>query len=63
MSAYDFRVSSELVAQRPSLAGLLMAAMREADPVSLELLKRNWPQLWAELQERHTARPVPEERT
>jgi hypothetical protein len=56
MSRYhDYVVSRQIAAQDHPFYALLMAAMRKADSVNTELLKKAWPEVYNELQARYSA--------
>lgn len=55
MSLYDYRVSQQLEAADAPFYALVMAAMKRADHDNLELLKRAWPNVWRELEQRYHA--------
>ena len=52
MGYLDYRQAEELVAQRWSFAGLILAAMFLATDNNLEKLKTVWPDRWIEFQQR-----------
>jgi hypothetical protein len=55
MSLYDYRESLEISKEDPGFCALIMAAMRKADDVNVELLKAAWPETWSELFARYYA--------
>jgi hypothetical protein len=55
MSLYDYIMSLEIGKHDFPFYTLVMAAMRQADTDNLELLKKAFPETWAELAERYNA--------
>lgn len=55
MSLYDYETSRKLSADDAPFAALIMAAMRRADTFNAGKLRTAFPEIWAELQERHDA--------
>ena len=55
MSYYDYKSSTAIESFKISFYGIIMLAMRRADTDNLEILKRAWPEQWAELQSRYHA--------
>lgn len=55
MSRYDYMASMEIVQKDYPFYAMIMAAMRKADNINIEMLKRCWPDVWQELQERYYA--------
>jgi hypothetical protein len=53
MSLYDYRMCRQLAQQDPPFYALIMAAMRKADSINLAKLRREWPDVWAELDARY----------
>jgi len=54
MSYYDYRESLDIATQGHSFYALIMAAMRQADTLNLELLKTAFPGTWHELENRYS---------
>jgi len=52
-SRYDYEKGRELEANDTPFYALIQAAMRRADTGNLYKLQTAFPQVWAELQERH----------
>jgi hypothetical protein len=50
---FAYRASIALGKGDPSFYGLIMAAMRKADTRNAELLRRAFPEVWADLQARY----------
>jgi len=55
MSLYDYRESLEISKGDPGFRALIMAAMRKADDINVEILKTAYPEIWSELFARHYA--------
>lgn len=55
MSRYDYDFSMELVEIDPPFYGLVMAAMRRADPYNLRQLREGFPGIWEEMRMRYDA--------
>lgn len=55
MSLYAFKVALQLEKDNTDFYGLIMAAMMRADDFNLIKLKREWLQVWAELEHRYNA--------
>lgn len=55
MSQFDYAVSRDIEAKDYPFYALIMAAMRKADSVNSAKLRRVFPDVWAELQERYNA--------
>jgi hypothetical protein len=55
MSYYDYRMSSKIDSSKQTFYSLIMAAMRRADSQNVELMKRAWPEVWEELEQRYHA--------
>jgi hypothetical protein len=55
MSLHEYQVSLELEREGRPFYALIMAAMRGADSDNLERLRRQWPEVWAELRARYDA--------
>lgn len=53
MSRQDYLISRNISKDDPDFYALIMAAMRKADDYNLAKLKREWPDVWAELEERY----------
>jgi hypothetical protein len=55
MSLYDYNYSQQISLDDPPFYGLIMAAMRKADSDNIEKLRRAWPWVWQELEQRYHA--------
>ncbi len=55
MSHYDYEVSKIIASHDYPFYAIIMAAMRQADTTSIELLKAAFPSVWAELDVRYNA--------
>jgi len=55
MSLYDYQVSKEIVCDDHPFYALIMAAMRKADDVNLEKLRKAFPFVYNELMSRYNA--------
>ena len=55
MSYYDYIKGREIEAQDYPFYALIQAAMRQADDRNLEMLKRCWPEVYAELKQRYSS--------
>jgi len=55
LSLYDYLEGRKISEQDPPFAALIQAAMRKADTDNLEKLRREWPDIWNELQLRYNA--------
>lgn len=55
MARYDYASSAKLIENNPTFTALIMAAMRKADFVNAEKLKKAWPEIWKELYARYAA--------
>jgi len=55
VSRYEYIASQELEREGRPFYALIMAAMRGADSDNLERLRREWPEVWAELRARYDA--------
>lgn len=53
MSYFEYEVSMRLNAEDPPFYSLIMAAMRSADTMNAEKLRKAFPDTWAELQTRY----------
>ena len=56
MARYDYMRSARFLENDPTFTTLIMAAMRKADSINLEKLKKAWPEIWKALQARFHAR-------
>ncbi len=56
MSYYDYQKGKEIELRHYPFYAIIQAAMRQADNINEELLKRCWPEVWDELGARY-ARP------
>lgn len=52
---FDYEQSRRIAAFDPSFDAIIMAAMRKADTTNADRLRRSWPHLWDELQQRYNA--------
>lgn len=50
---FAYRASLELSRTDPPFYGLVMAAMRKADTTNAAILRRSFPDVWADLQARY----------
>jgi len=55
MTFYDYQKSKEIEAEAYPFYAIIMAAMRQADSTNLAELKRAFPDIFDELQERYNA--------
>ena len=55
MSRYDYERSKILAEADEPFYGLIMAAMRRADTYNQELLRRAFPDVWKEIEDRYNA--------
>ena len=55
MSRYDYLVGQKIEAEGYPFYALIQAAMRQADSTNIEKLRRAFPEVHAELQERYNA--------
>ena len=57
MSLYDYKIGRSIVTQYADdeFYGLIQACMRLADTDNLEKLKKEWPEVWEDLQARYNA--------
>jgi hypothetical protein len=55
MSLYDYKVSRQVTTKQYPFYSLVMAAMRRADDINMEKLKRAWPDVHEELTKRYNA--------
>lgn len=55
MSLYDYKQSISISSHDHPFYALIMAAMRQADDDNVEILKKAFPEVWDELQERYKA--------
>lgn len=53
MSLYDYKESQEI--SKYGFYSLIMAAIRKADSINLEILKRGWPGIYEEFSKRYHA--------
>jgi hypothetical protein len=55
MSLYDYRASCEISKTDPPFYALIMSAMRKADSINVIKLRREFPEVYAELDARYNA--------
>ena len=55
MSLFDYQTSKHISGQDYPFYALIMAAMRQADTYNLERLKKAFPRVWEELEQRYHA--------
>ena len=55
MSLYDYRESQKIDSKRYGFYALIMAAMRNADDINLNNLRKIFPDVHAELAERYNS--------
>lgn len=55
MARCDYLVSQVIREKDYAFSALIMGAMRKADNLNLEKLKKAWPDIWKELQARYNA--------
>ena len=55
MSLHDYKMSREIAVEDYPFAAIIMAAMRQADSLNAEGLKRLFPSIWHEFQDRYSA--------
>lgn len=53
MSLHEYRASREIAKADPPFYALIMAAMAKADTRNQMLLRRAWPEVWAEAEARY----------
>jgi hypothetical protein len=53
MSLFDYKASQCISAEDPPFYALIMAAMRKADSMNLEILKRSFPRTYEEFEKRY----------
>lgn len=55
MTFHEYIVGKAIASECPPFYGLIQAAMRGADSNNLDVLKRAWPGVWKELEERYNS--------
>jgi len=55
MSRHEYEESRRIYGEDPPFYALIMAAMRGADDVNEEKLRKAFPEVWAELKARYNA--------
>jgi hypothetical protein len=53
MSLHEYQASHQIATSGHPFYGIIMAAMRKADSINLAKLRREWPDVWAELDARY----------